>query len=303
MALRLSPAVIKKLGSVGDTLQKKDRRDTVQACIDHIRKHPEEAEILHLVLSAGVLPQLAKASVRELIPSCSTHICVLSLKLQKCILTHLRNDWKAHTVSQKQITYAVFFALGVDTETSIEHDYVDELIEWAEQRSSNLGHRIRKVTTDAATHFKFEKFGEYALVRDESCADPNLTKATHVEHAHTKRRVQLDGNMCITTAEWSIGDNWSRDRAALRHQANDMRLPLFSLFSKAYPDDVRPPERKTPQQKAAETQAAKKRRAQKEEAFLKESDDEDGEQQIVAPPISRRRILATPTPKRRKTVT
>lgn len=305
MSLRLSLAVMKQLGVVGETLQKKKRRDVVQACIDHIRKHPEEADMLHLVLAA--LPQLAKASVRELVPSCSTHIGVLPLKLQKAILTHLRNDWdrsplkKMHTKNPKQIAYAVCFALGVDIETSIQQNYVDELMGWAEKRSTELSHRIRKATIDAAMSFQFSSFGVYSLVRDPSCADPNLTKATHIEHLQTKRQVLLDANTCITTADWFIKDHWSQDGAALRHKTSDMRQPLFSLFMRAFPDDFKPPVRKTAQQNAAETKAAKKRRVVWEEALMKYSDDDDGEPKTASLAISQRRILTTPTPKKRRT--
>lgn len=61
-------------------MQRQDRRESVNKCIEYIKEHSDEADMLWLVLQANVLPQLAQASVREPIPPCTTHLSVLSVK-------------------------------------------------------------------------------------------------------------------------------------------------------------------------------------------------------------------------------
>lgn len=224
------------------------------------------------------------------------------------MLTLLRPEWDkaflkaAHTTNPKQILHAFCFALEVDPETPISFEFVDELTQWAKEKSAACDHRIRKLTADAAHSIQFDRYGEYCFVRSDDCRDANEARCTHIQHNTTKTMYTLDQNIVFTNATWRIEENWSRYDACLVNVSSDMRQPIFKLFSKDFPNIFKPPARRTAQEKAAATKAARKRIADKEAAFYDELAATSGAEGYAATPspaFQRKRIV-TPMIKRRR---
>lgn len=193
MAPGLSGAVLKKIRAVGSTLQKKDNQQTVALCIDYIKKHPDEADMLHIVLSSGMLPQLARASAREPIPPCSTHFSLLSLRLTKRILSDLRPDWDGatlktmHTADSKQLIHALCFGIGCELESPIPHEFVDQLLDHCRSKCKEFGNRIKDLTVSQAKLIGFEASGEYSFHRATRADGVEGDKTTHTHHAHPQQ--------------------------------------------------------------------------------------------------------------------
>lgn len=247
--------------------------------------------MLHLVLTSGILPALAKASAREAIPACTTHVGILSLRLQKQILSHVRGEHTKDCLEDlmarnpKQIRHAVCFALRVQPESPLETEFVDELLAWAAKRAEANVWRIRQVPISQAKELQFDRMGEYTLHRQEGTNDPNMERATHLMHGRTKLIAPIDSGLLVTKSDWLIAEKWSRTLAVLKHRKTQMSLPVFKLFCDTHPSDFKPCERLTPQKKAAATKASSRNknkggggRRSRRQMAPESSDESDNEQ-------------------------
>lgn len=147
--MKLSPALVRKLGQIGQSMHKKDNNSLVTECITYLKNNREQISSIHYILHQGLVPMTMSSQGLETLPPCCTRLRVVSLDLkEKVILKHSQLDRSAlktiHSHNDQNISNMFFFLLDKHAETPIEHHFEDEFMGWVDARAQEAGNRLRK---------------------------------------------------------------------------------------------------------------------------------------------------------------